>query len=267
MLKLFCALALSLVAMCACSSDRSAAVQEAHAAPAAPATTISPAVRAGIAATVTEMAPGTKPQSIEPMPIAGLYQVVVQGQVLYMTGDGRYVIQGEAFDVASRKSFNSQTLNRLRRDAIAGLSPDRMIRYAPANPKYTVTVFTDVDCPYCRAFHANIAEINKLGIAVDYLFWPRTGLGTPSAQKAVDVWCAGDRRDALTRAFEGKAPPRANCESPVEHDFDLGVDLGVDGTPTIIADNGVVLGGYVDPKELLRRLQSVRATPADPRSR
>jgi thiol:disulfide interchange protein DsbC len=120
-------------------------------------------------------------------------------------------------------------------------------------------VFTDVDCPYCRAFHANIAEINKLGIAVDYLFWPRTGLGTSSAQKAVDVWCASDRQAALTRAFEGAMPRHAECKSPVTGDFNLGVDLGVDGTPTIIADNGAVLGGYVDPKELLHRLESVHA--------
>jgi thiol:disulfide interchange protein DsbC len=141
-----------------------------------------------------------------------------------------------------------------------------MIRFAPANPKYTVTVFTDIDCPYCRAFHANIAEINKLGIAVDYLFWPRSGLGTPSAQKAVDVWCASDRKDALTRAFEGQGPRNATCQSPVAHDFNLGMDLGVDGTPTIIADNGVVLGGYVDPQELLRRLETVHATPTTPSS-
>jgi thiol:disulfide interchange protein DsbC len=167
------------------------------------------------------------------------------------------VIQGDAFDIKTRTPLNSLTMNRLRRDAIAKLSPAGMIRFAPANPKYTVTVFTDIDCPYCRALHANIAEINKLGIAVDYLFWPRSGPGTPSAQKAVDVWCASDRKDALTRAFEGQGPRNATCHSPVAHDFNLGMDLGVDGTPTIIADNGVVLGGYVDPQELLRRLQAV----------
>ncbi|MDE2225858.1 MAG: thioredoxin fold domain-containing protein, partial [Xanthomonadaceae bacterium] len=88
-----------------------------------------------------------------------------------------------------------------------------------------------------------------------------TGLGTPSAQKAVDVWCASDRRTALTHAFEGQTPGSASCQSPVAHDFNLGVDLGVEGTPTVIADNGVVLGGYVDPQELLRRLQTVHAAP------
>lgn len=266
MLKLLCALALSVFAASACSSDRTAAISDAQAAPAPASTVVTPAVRQKIAATVAKMAPHASVQTIVPMPIAGLYQVVVQGQVLYMTGDGRYVIQGDAFDVATRTPFNSLTLNRLRREAIAKLSPGQMIRFAPANPKYTVTVFTDIDCPYCRAFHANIAEMNKLGIAVDYLFWPRSGLGTPSAQKAVDVWCAGDRHAALTQAFEGQTPRNETCESPVAHDFNLGVDLGVDGTPTVIAANGTVLGGYVDPYELLRRLESAHATPAVQRS-
>lgn len=261
MSRLLCTLVLTLFATSACSSSQPASAAHDAAVP-AQAASVAPAVRQAITAGVGELAPGVRVQAIAAMPIAGLYQVVVQGQVLYMTGDGRYVIQGEAFDVKTRTPLNTATMNRLRLEAIAKLSPAQMIRFAPANPKYTVTVFTDIDCPYCKAFHANIAAINKLGIAVDYLFWPRTGLGTPSAQKAVDVWCAADRKDALTRAFEGEQPRYAQCQSPVAHDFNLGVDLGVGGTPTIIADNGVVLGGYIDPKELLRRLETVHSTPA-----
>jgi thiol:disulfide interchange protein DsbC len=261
--KLLCALALGLLALGACSSPPPTADAKAAVLP-APAGTVTPAVRSAIVAAVTKMAPDARVQAITPTPIAGLYQAVANGQVLYLTGDGRYVIQGDAFDVENRTSLDAGTMNRLRSDAIAKLQPGQMIRYAPPHPKYTVTVFTDVDCPYCRAFHANMAEINKLGIAVDYLFWPRTGLGTPSAQKAVDVWCASDRQVALTHAFEGQEASDAKCQSPVTHDFNLGVDLGVGGTPTIIADNGVVLGGYVDPQELLRRLQTVHATVAAP---
>ena len=268
MLKLLCTLVLTVFAASACSSDRHLAVPDANAAsaPATAATTITPAVRSAITAAVAQVAPQARVQTIAPMPIPGLYQVIAQGQVLYLTGDGRYLIQGDAFDIKTRTALNSLTMNRLRHDAIARLDRTQMVRFAPANPKYTVTVFTDVDCPYCRAFHANIAAINKLGIAVDYLFWPRSGLNTPSAQKAIDVWCAADRQAALTRAFEGQEPHDANCQSPVAHDFNLGVDLGVDGTPTIIADNGVVLGGYVDPNELLRRLQQVHAASPVQRS-
>jgi thiol:disulfide interchange protein DsbC len=259
--KLFCALALCLFALGGCSSSPQPADANAATVPAS-AGTVAPAVRNAIAAAIAQMSPRAKVQQITRTPIAGLYQTIADGQVLYLTGDGRYVIQGEAFDVTTRTRLNALTMDRLRRDAIAQLQPGQMIRYAPAHPKYTVTVFTDVDCPYCRAFHANIAGINKLGIAVDYLFWPRTGLGTPSAQKAVDVWCAADRQAALTHAFEGQPPRSASCQSPVTHDFNLGVDLGVDGTPTVIADNGVVLGGYVDPQELSHRLQTVHTMPA-----
>lgn len=261
MLKFACALVLCLIALAGCSSSPQPGDANAAALP-APAATVAPAVRSAIAAAGARMAPRAKVQQVTRTPIAGLYQTIADGQVLYLTGDGRYVIQGEAFDVATRTRLNALTMNRLRRNAIAKLQPGQMIRYAPVHPKYTVTVFTDVDCPYCRAFHANIAEINRLGIAVDYLFWPRTGLGTPSAQKAVDVWCASDRQAALTRAFEGQVPRNASCQSPVTHDFNLGIDLGVDGTPTVIADNGVVLGGYVDPQELLHRLQAVHASSA-----
>lgn len=264
MSKILCTLVLALFATSACSSGGKPAANDAPPATSAPASAaataaVTPEIRKAIAATIAHMAPQAKVQLITPTPIAGLYQVIAQGQVLYLTADGRYVIQGEAFDTQTRTQLNGATMNRLRRNAIAKLDRNQMIRFAPADPKYTVTVFTDIDCPYCRAFHANIAAINKLGIAVDYLFWPRSGLGTPSAQKAVDVWCAADRRASLTRAFEGNAPRVAQCQSPVTHDFNLGLDLGVDGTPTVIAENGVVLGGYVDPQELLRRLQAVHA--------
>ena len=269
MLKLLCTLVFVLFAASACSSDRHTAIADANAASAsAPAASapaeVAPAVRSAITAAVAAMAPQARVQAIAPMPIPGLYQVIAQGQVLYLTGDGRYAIQGDAFDLKTHTPLNSLSMNKLRRDAIARLDHGQMIRFAPANPRYTVTVFTDVDCPYCRAFHANIAEINKLGIAVDYLFWPRSGLGTPSAQKAVDVWCAPDRQAALTRAFEGSTPRYAECTSPVAHDFNLGIDLGVDGTPTVIADNGVVLGGYVTPLELLRRLRQTQSAESDP---
>lgn len=228
---------------------------------------VSPSIRKAIIHTVATLAPRATVQTIVPEPFGGLYQVVTQGQVLYMTGNGRYVIHGEAFDVIARTSFNRRTMSRLRRTAISKLSPDQMIRFAPAHPKYTVTVFADIDCPYCKAFHAKIKEINRLGIAVDYLFWPRSGLGTPSAQKAVDIWCAADRKAALTHAFEGDLPRHASCKSPIAQDYNLGIDLGVNGTPIIMANDGTVLGGYLDPGALLDRVEATRGiTRKKPRS-
>lgn len=208
---------------------------------------------------VHKLAPAATIQAVDKTPLPDLYQVVAEGQIVYVSADGRYMLQGNAYDLRTHKDLSDARMDQLRRDALTRLSPSQMIRYAPAHPKYTVTVFTDIDCPFCREFHQHIADYLKAGIAVDYLFWPRTGLDTPSAAKAVSVWCAADRKAAFTAAKAGADPKPAHCDNPVKHDFDLGLDLGVSGTPTIIAGNGAVIGGYATPDELLKRLQQVHA--------
>jgi len=211
---------------------------------------------------VRKLAPHVNIQAVDRTPLPNIWQVVAQGQVVYVSADGRYMFQDDAFDMNTGEALSDARMDQLRRDALAKIPADRMIRFAPAHPKYTVTVFTDVDCPYCRMFHAHIADYNKAGIAVDYLFWPRTGLDTPSYYKAVSVWCAADRKRTFTAAKAGVDPKPARCDNPVKHDFELGLDLGVDGTPTIIASNGAVLNGYATPAQLLRWL-SERAGPQD----
>lgn len=203
---------------------------------------------------IRHLAPKAQIQAVDKTPLANLYQVIVQGQAIYVSADGRYILQGDAFDVKAQTGLADARLDALRRAALAKVPASHVIRFAPAHPKYTVTVFTDVDCPYCRAFHSQIAEYNKLGIAVDYLFWPRTGLNTPSAAKAVSVWCAGDRKFAFTEAKHGVDPKPAHCDNPIAQDYQLGMDLGVNGTPSIVASNGAMLNGYANPMQLLEWL-------------
>lgn len=209
---------------------------------------------------IHKLAPGAEIQAVDKTPLPDLYQVVASGQVVYVSADGRYMLQGNAYDLHSHQDLSDARMDQLRRDAIAKIPPSQMIRYAPANPEYTVTVFTDIDCPFCREFHRHIADYNKAGIAVDYLFWPRTGLDTPSAAKAVSVWCAADRKAAFTAAKAGVDPKPATCVNPVKHDYELGLDLGVDGTPTVVAGNGEVIGGYATPDELLERLRKLHSS-------
>jgi thiol:disulfide interchange protein DsbC len=203
---------------------------------------------------VRKLAPHVDIQAVDRTPLPDIWQVIAGGQVVYVSADGRYMFNGEAFDLEKETALSDARMDQLRRDALAKVPADHMIRFAPAHPKYTVTVFTDVDCPYCRMFHSHISDYNKGGIAVDYLFWPRSGLDTPSYYKAISVWCASDRKRAFTAAKAGVDPRPARCANPVKHDFELGLDLGVDGTPTIIAANGAVLNGYATPQQLLHWL-------------
>ncbi|MBS0432986.1 MAG: DsbC family protein [Proteobacteria bacterium] len=279
MSKLFLLLLASALITSACSANENAPAAShakaatsagvAHSPDAKPSLPVAQSAPKNVAATppavidaIRKLAPHVNIQAVDKTPLPDLWQVVAGGQVVYVSADGRYMFQGDAFDLDTGAALSDARMDQLRRDALAKIPPNRLIRFAPARPKYTVTVFTDVDCPYCRMFHAHIDEYNKAGIAVDYLFWPRTGLDTPSYYKAVSVWCASDRKRAFTQAKAGVDPKPARCDNPVKHDFELGLDLGVDGTPTIIAADGAVLNGYAAPSKLLQWLDQ-RGGPQD----
>jgi thiol:disulfide interchange protein DsbC len=145
---------------------------------------------------------------------------------------------------------------------IEAIPDNEMLVFSPKEaPKYTITVFTDIDCGYCRKLHAQIGEYMKEGISVEYLFFPRAGLNSESYTKAVNVWCAPDRRKALTEAKLDKPVPKKTCANPIAADFELGRRVGVDGTPAIYAPDGTQLGGYLPPDQLLARLQKAGGKP------
>lgn len=208
---------------------------------------------------IHKLVPAAKIESIDKSPLPGMYTVIASGQVVYVSSDGKYLMQGSLYDLAQHRDLTSARMDTVRKAALAKLSPAKHIEFAPKDPKYHVTVFTDIDCGYCRKLHSHIAEYNKDGIAVDYLFFPRTGIGSPSYDKAVSVWCAADRKNAFTEAKQGETPKPAKCDNPVASEFQLGQKLGVTGTPTIIAKDGSVIGGYLTPAQMLQQLQAVDA--------
>jgi thiol:disulfide interchange protein DsbC len=136
-----------------------------------------------------------------------------------------------------------------------------MVVFGPANAKMTVTVFTDIDCGFCRKFHNQIADVNKAGVRVRYMFFPRTGPGTESWTKAEQVWCAADRREALTRAKKGETVKGKACgDAAIKAQYEMGSDLGVEGTPAIFTQNGDYVGGYLTPAELVQAIQEAQKT-------
>jgi len=127
---------------------------------------------------------------------------------------------------------------------------------------HTLTVFTDVDCTYCRRMHLEMAELNRLGIRIRYLFYPRSGPDTNSWRKAESVWCSADRRDALTRAKRGEAIKAQSCEAPIAEQYALGREMGIRGTPGIITDQGEYVAGYMPAAQLAEYLSAPAATAA-----
>ncbi len=212
---------------------------------------------AAIRAALIKAMPDSKVDSIKPSPIAGFKEVAVGGRVLYVSADGRYLIQGSLFDLNTRTSLTETSQAQIRRAILAKVGPERRIIFAAANPKHRVTVFTDIDCGYCRKLHQQIADYNKLGISVEYLFYPRTGLGTESAEKAISVWCSADRRKAMTDAKNDRPVPKKTCTNPIAADYELGQSMGFDGTPAVYAADGSQIGGYLAPVQMLAVLDKL----------
>lgn len=203
---------------------------------------------------------GVQASDIKDSPIPGLYQVVVGTDVAYITEDGRYAFQGDLYDLKDSANLTENARAASRVALLSAVDRSTAIIFKPKNGKvkHRVTVFTDVDCGYCRQFHRDIDKVNALGIEVDYLFFPRTGPNTSSWTKAEHVWCAKDQKAALTRAKLGGAVPDtdASCgATPVEAQYELGQEVGVSGTPAIFADDGQLLGGYVPPQKLFELLE------------
>jgi thiol:disulfide interchange protein DsbC len=194
---------------------------------------------------------------IRPSAAPGLYEVQKGHEFGYATADGKFFIAGDLVNLDTGERITEAHRRADRLAALKELGEDNMIVFAPPPPiatKYVVTVFTDIDCPYCRKLHSQIAEYNAKGIEIRYVFFPRTGLNTPSYFKAESVWCAPDRRVALTQAKRGQALADKKCANPVAREYQLGLDLGVHATPMLILPNGDELPGYVPPDELVDEL-------------
>lgn len=189
--------------------------------------------------------------------IKGLYEVGVRGgPMLYVSADGAFFVAGDLFSIGPGGFTNLAEKRRSaeRRDEIAALRPEDAIVFAPPNPKATIAVFTDIDCGYCRKLHQEVPELNRLGIAVHYLAFPRAGIGSPSYRKLVTAYCSEDRGDALTRLKRGENLPDRQCENPVESQYMLGQRIGVEGTPALVLEDGTLIPGYQPAADLARLL-------------
>lgn len=188
--------------------------------------------------------------------LPGFVEVALGAQVVYVSEDGRYLLDGTLFDITTRTNLTESRANDMRRDMLADITKSEQISFAGEDVTHSVTIFTDIDCGYCRRLHQQMPEYNDLGIEVNYMMFPRAGIGSESHRKAVSVWCSADSRRALTQAKAGTDPEPLDCDNPIEAHYELGKVLGVTGTPAILMRSGEIIRGYVPPTTLLQRLQA-----------
>jgi thiol:disulfide interchange protein DsbC len=205
--------------------------------------------------------PMTKVDEVLKSDLPGFYEVVVSGQVVYVSADGKYLLQGNLYNVAQKKDLTAARVAVMREQAVQRLPDAKKMVFTPEHPKHTITVFTDVDCPYCRQFHKQIAEYNRQGIAVKYVLFP-LDIHPGADKKAVAVWCSPDRNVAYTAAMNGQDPGTGTCaNNPVSETKALAVSIGINATPTVLAEDGtsVDLGKATTPEALAAELDRLAA--------
>ncbi len=189
----------------------------------------------------------------------GVYEVISEGDVYYLSEDGKFMLAGVLYNLKSGVNLTEETRNAMRRDAGSQIKDDEVIVYAPQNYQYTVNVFTDPNCPYCQKFHSQIEQYNERGIRVRYLLTPL--LGAESRKQAIGVWCSQDRRAALDRAKRKLPLAQGNCDHPIDANLGLAATLEVRATPAFLLDNGKLLNGYRSPVELLQEIKQAGIQP------
>ncbi|MBL4623389.1 MAG: thioredoxin fold domain-containing protein [Immundisolibacteraceae bacterium] len=188
-------------------------------------------------------------------PIPGWYQGQVGPRLLYISADGRFLMDGQLIDLAARENLTENALMQFRRGVIDGVDQSSMITFNAPEQRHVITVFTDIDCGYCRKLHSAMDDYHKFGISVRYLAYPRAGIGSGSYRLMESAWCADDKASALTNAKRGKQIDSLTCDSPVASHYQIGHDLGVTGTPAILLESGKMLPGFVDAERLYELLE------------
>lgn len=212
---------------------------------------------AAVRAIIAQRFPGLTSDDVHPAPVPGLYEVMVGPVVIYASADGRYVIKGDIYDLETERNLTEARVNTARAHALEKLSEEDLIVFGDPDAEYSITVFTDVTCTYCRKLHSEIDEYIRRGIRVRYAAYPRNGMASKGWQQMEDVWCATDRRRALTLAKLDRKFETQRCDSDaVTQQWQLGRLLGVGGTPAIFLPDGKMVPGYLPPDVLVKRLEA-----------
>lgn len=204
---------------------------------------------------MAEIIPDITPDSIQPSGMSGVHEVRYGTDIFYVSEDARFLLQGSLIDLESRENLTERTKRGVRAEIFAAIPDSDLTVYAPEREtRYTLNVFTDPNCPYCRQFHQDLDKYLEAGVKVRYFMYPVLGRQSPEIMR--DVWCADSRTDAMDRAKTGRAVASNDCPTPADEHLALGRDMGITGTPASITGDGQIISGFRPVVDMMVILQS-----------
>lgn len=200
---------------------------------------------------------GDLPDAINKTPVEGIYEAVFGMELIYVSKDGRYFFSGDMIDGSTRTNLSETSRTTARKTEMAAVDPAKTVSFkAKGDEKHVLSVFTDVTCPFCTKLHKEVEKLNEQGVTVQYLAYPRAGIGSGSYKQMVSIWCAEDQQDAMTRSKDGEKLEAKDCENPVANHFALGQKVGVTGTPALVTQAGTLIPGFRPADQLVKMLES-----------
>ncbi len=200
---------------------------------------------------------GGLPDAINETPVEGIYEAVFGMELIYVSKDGRYFFSGDMIDGSTRTNLSETSRTTARKTEMAAVDASKTVSFkAKGEEKHVLSVFTDVTCPFCSKLHKEVEKLNEEGVTVQYLAYPRAGIGSGSYKQMVSIWCAEDQQGAMNRSKGGERVETKDCENPVANHFALGQKVGVNGTPALVTEDGTLIPGYRPADQLVQMLSS-----------
>ncbi|MGB0712589.1 MAG: thioredoxin fold domain-containing protein, partial [Gammaproteobacteria bacterium] len=192
-------------------------------------------------------------------PVKGIRVVKAGSEYVYLTEDGRHAFVGSLLDLETGANLTERDRAGDRLSALADFpDKDRVIYPAQGRERARLTVFTDTSCGYCRKLHREVPELQRAGVTVTYIPFPRSGPRGAAYDTMRKVWCSPNRARALdiAKGVGSGALGEGDCKEAdaVEAGYKLGIALGVTGTPAILMPDGRLQPGYLPANRLLSLL-------------
>ena len=209
---------------------------------------------ASLRETLLQRMPDLQIDSINETVLPGIYELVSEAQIYYLSPDGKYMLDGSIINLEDRVNISDQRRGVLQLALLDDIPEDQMVVFdnESKDAERWITVFTDSDCGYCQKLHREIDEITQADIKVRYLLFPRAGMQSESFRELQSVWCSTDQQSAMTVAKSGGTVETLECENPIQAHVDLATRVGLRGTPLIFLDDGTKIPGYRPADELIR---------------
>jgi len=204
-----------------------------------------------LAASLAEL--GLTPKAVADSAIPGMLQVITDNGLFFASKDGRFLLQGDAYDLHEKMHLNEQILRPYRKDSLAALANSGIMFKSPQE-KYLVTVFTDTDCGYCRKLHSDMQQYLDAGISIRYMAFPRGGEKSETFATLRSIWCAKDQQGAMNKAKAGEEVSPSQCKNNVAEQYQLGRSFGISGTPALVLADGTLIPGYQPAEALAKAL-------------